>query len=647
MIINLKKYLFIGAENEIADFFLSAQEAGFIEFITIKKKTKDLPESIRKLMESIKVLRKQPVKEPYKKGRGKKGGDAEYAQDIATEVLELTHEIEKLSEEQRFLEAEISRVGPFGNFSFEDILFIEETTKKTIQFYCVKSSKSHEVKDSDSLIYVGTDYDLDYYIGIHDKPVTYPAMIEMHFEKTAGELKNHLEFVKETLYLVGAELKGFAGHLDFLRESLLEKLDIYRLARTQKEAASEIEGRLFSIEGWVPDNKVDELAPLVKGRAVHYEPIIAVETDKIPTYMENKNVNLIGEDLVRVYDIPSATDKDPSGWVVWAFTLFFALIIADGGYGLLFLGLALLLKYKFPKLGGGRGRFIKLLFMLSTSCIIWGILTTSFFGMQFDPKNTISKVSIIAKMAGKKAEFHKGRNDEVHKEWVEKFPDITTSQNGVEMLSKAYVQKGKIRNYVMLDDFSDSILLELSLLIGVIHIALSLLRTLKKKWANIGWVCFAIGGYLYFPVTLKATSMIEFLGWIPKSIASTFGVQLLYGGLGAAIVLALIQKRLKGIGEIANVISVFADILSYLRLYALALASTIMARTFNEIGVGIGLLGGFLIILLGHAINLTLGTMGGVIHGLRLNFIEWYHYSFEGEGRLFNPLRKLKKVKQE
>ncbi|NGX46301.1 MAG: hypothetical protein K940chlam2_01490, partial [Chlamydiae bacterium] len=102
----------------------------------------------------------------------------------------------------------------------------------------------------------------------------------------------------------------------------------------------------------------------------------------------------------------------------------------------------------------------------------------------------------------------------------------------------------------------------------------------------------------------------------------------------------------KGMGEIVQLIQVFADVLSYLRLYALALASTIMARTFNEMGLGIGLVFGAAVILVGHTINILLGTMGGVIHGLRLNFIEWYHYCFEGEGKLFNPLRKLKTTQE-
>ena len=70
-----------------------------------------------------------------------------------------------------------------------------------------------------------------------------------------------------------------------------------------------------------------------------------------------------------------------------------------------------------------------------------------------------------------------------------------------------------------------------------------------------------------------------------------------------------------------------------------------MARTFNaHLGMDLGFVMTFLLILLGHCVNIGLCVMGGVIHGLRLNFLEWYHHCFEGDGRLFNPLR-LKRAK--
>jgi V/A-type H+-transporting ATPase subunit I len=151
-----------------------------------------------------------------------------------------------------------------------------------------------------------------------------------------------------------------------------------------------------------------------------------------------------------------------------------------------------------------------------------------------------------------------------------------------------------------------------------------------------------IGGYLFIPSILNATTILEFMGVISKPVAAALGQQCLYGGLSFALVSAVIQHRLKGLGEIANMVQVFADVLSYLRLYALSLAGAIMASTFNQEGSALGLFVGFIVILAGHVVNMQLALMGGVIHGLRLNFLEWYHYCFDGGGRLFKPLKKLK-----
>jgi V/A-type H+-transporting ATPase subunit I len=86
--------------------------------------------------------------------------------------------------------------------------------------------------------------------------------------------------------------------------------------------------------------------------------------------------------------------------------------------------------------------------------------------------------------------------------------------------------------------------------------------------------------------------------------------------------------------------------LSYLRLFALGLASAQLAVTFNglsqdaaKIG-GVGTLLAILIAVFGHGINFVLAIMGGVVHGLRLNCIEFFNWSLTEEGRPFQPFRK-------
>ena len=147
---------------------------------------------------------------------------------------------------------------------------------------------------------------------------------------------------------------------------------------------------------------------------------------------------------------------------------------------------------------------------------------------------------------------------------------------------------------------------------------------------------------MFFPKILSATSIIHFMGIIPRVEAFEVGQQLFWGGIALALILAFIQNKWAGLIELSKPIELFADILSYLRLYALGLAAMILAGTFNDMGMRLGFAAGFFVILMGHIVNIAVSIMGGTIHGLRLNFIEWYHHSFEGGGKLFNPLKLMK-----
>jgi V/A-type H+/Na+-transporting ATPase subunit I len=639
MIIPIQKHLILGAKEDLDRFFAEAQEKGIIEFISPYAKRKgEVPLPIQHLLDAMRILRKLPVKEPF---RGIL--DLQRAEEISLKILELKAEVERLSEEKRLLEVEIVRVAPFGDFSLEDIDFIERVGHREIQFFCMKSAKAHLTNFSDEVFFITSEYDLDYFLTINKGLKSYPDMIEMRIDRPLGELQTHLGFVKESLHQIETELKGYAGHLDYLHEALVERLNDYHLVTAKKEVAYPLDHvSLFAVEAWVPENKTTLFYSILDGMAVHSEPIAVEEEDKVPTYMENKGAGRIGEDLVGIYDTPATTDRDPSGWVFWFFALFFSMIVADGGYGLLYLGLCLYLKYKYPLLKSSSKRLLKLATILSTGCVIWGVFTTAFFGLQISPKSWLGKLSVMQYLAIDKADYHIAHKDDVYQMWVGQFPSASHATSGQEFLDLVVKEKGGHMDYVALNSFSDSILLEFSLIIGVIHIALSLLRYLWRHWAGIGWVAFMVGSYLYFPSILKATSLVHFLGIVDKPTGEAIGLQLIYTGIAAALLLALIQKRLKGVGEIATLVQVFADVLSYLRLYALGLAGSIMAETFNDIGQGVGLFLGFLVILVGHSVNIMLGIMAGMIHGLRLNFIEWYHYSFDGGGRLFNPLIRLK-----
>ncbi len=102
---------------------------------------------------------------------------------------------------------------------------------------------------------------------------------------------------------------------------------------------------------------------------------------------------------------------------------------------------------------------------------------------------------------------------------------------------------------------------------------------------------------------------------------------------------------------LAGISGAFGDVLSYLRLFALGLASASLAMAFNGMAEdvrqaipGIGFLFGLLILLLGHALNFLLSVSSGFIHGLRLNVIEFFKWGVKDEGNPYRPFEQKESI---
>lgn len=632
---DVKKFLFLGLEEDKDLFFKRAQSQGIIHFIDPNQSGhKEIPQDVQRLTQAIKVLRGLPSRE-----------QEEYygslqADQIVDVILSLYEQNEKLLEEIRLTAVEISRIEVFGNFSFEDIDYIEKKGKCEIQFFCARSTLFDEQPIPENLIYVTSDHGLDYFVAFNDHPVSYDRMIEMKFDHSLEELKKREDAAKNEQHRIEHALKEYAKYNEFLHHALVEKLDCHNLHDVQNYVQQTMGNKLFAVEGWVPENKIDELNTLIDHLHIYFDEIAIEPTDVVPTYLENRGLGRLGEDLVNIYDTPSATDKDPSMWVLGGFALFFAFIIGDAGYGLVYLALALFLRYKYPDLKGTGKRVLNLFTVLCVGCVIWGTLMTSFFGMQIALDNPLRKLSLVQWLAEKKAEYHLVHMDSVAKEWMAKYPELENVKDPHVFVS---FSPDSSQGHIILNRLTDNIMFELALFVGVVHLILSLLRYSLRNWQNLGWVAFLIGAYLYFPYYLKIPSFLNFVGGVDLEKGGVFGFDLMFAGIGVAWVLSIIRHGWTGVFEIMVLIQVFADTLSYLRLYALGLAGAIVGSTINEIASGMPLIIGIVLILISHFVNIILATMSGIIHGLRLNFLEWYHYSFEGGGRQFKPLKLLKR----
>lgn len=638
MRVDVVKYLMVGPSANKDLFFEKAQELGIVEFVSEEGGFKPKSEEVDLFVHALHILRRRVPVEQFTRKEDVRSGVV-----LASDIVDKNERLERAQEEKRVLEKEISRIEVFGDFSLEELHKIEKQSGRVFQFFFTKKSSEIQAPKKEEVFFVGQHFGIDYYVSINKERVSYEGMTEMVIDHSLSDLQNSLAEVNRSIDLFEAELSILAHYKKDVKAALVDALNRAQLYESKEKVQTHFEGGLFTIYGWIAKNKIPLLQKLGDELDVFSEPIALESTDRIPTYLENKGAGKLGEDLVSIYDTPSAFDRDPSIWVFAAFGLFFSMIIGDAGYGMILLALSLFLFKKWGKKPGVARRVIQLSISLSIGCIIWGVLTASFFGISFAPDSKLRSFSVLDWMVDKKAAYLIKEKPAAYGELIKQHPELEKQTEPRSFVMGVIKGEGKVASYPIHEEFADNVMMEIVIFIGAVHLILSLLRYCDRNWASIGWVIFIIGAYLYFPSILKATSLIYYLFGVPPVLGAEVGYYLLLGGIALATILALIEKKWVGLAEPMQVIQVFADVMSYLRIYALALAGVIMAQTFNNIASKAPLIFGILIILAGHGVNFTLALMGGLIHGLRLNFIEWYHYSFEGGGKPFDPLQ-LKKL---
>jgi V/A-type H+-transporting ATPase subunit I len=199
-----------------------------------------------------------------------------------------------------------------------------------------------------------------------------------------------------------------------------------------------------------------------------------------------------------------------------------------------------------------------------------------------------------------------------------------------------------------LNDFTA--MMTLSLLVGCAHLLLAngivAVRShdLARRGPAIGWMVVIVGGLMLY------------LGRAAPPFLHG-GVGLVAAGLLAVLLLGserpirgpadLLPRLLEGAATLTAISKLFGDVMSYLRLFALGLASASLATTFNQLAaqvsrseLALGVPIALLILVLGHGINLLLAIISGFVHGLRLNFIEFFNWGLSGEGIPFRPFIK-------
>ena len=323
--------------------------------------------------EALQYLHDSPVRR-----RALRHGEKVDYEAVVREVLEVRDRSRALAEEREQLHKWIADLEPWGDFELPD--WAQEGDLR-FWFYIVPLYQMERMAAVDlPWRVVARDHRFAYVVVMaSDQPTGMPVPPVPLEPRSLSKLRQRLEQVERDLEELDYRRIGLTLYTDVLRETLDEADD--RAARQQAARRVLEEDHLFAVQGWAPEARAAALRQFGAdyGLAVTIEP--PGPQDKPPTLLANPPALRGGEDLVSFYMTPAYRMWDPSKVVLFAFALFFAMILADAGYGVL-LGVILWAMWK--RLGAtasGRGLRGVMLTLVIFS-IVYGVLLGSYFGVE-------------------------------------------------------------------------------------------------------------------------------------------------------------------------------------------------------------------------------------------------------------------------
>ena len=371
------------------------------------------------------------------------------------------------------------------------------------------------------------------------------------------------------------------------------------------------EGGLVWITGYIPAGETERFVNAAREHGWAWVMDDADENDPgVPTKIRyNKATALIRPVFDILGTVPGYREYDISFWFLAFFALFFAMIIGDAGYGALFLVGTVFLNVRMKKLTN----VTLLLYLLSLTTIVWGALTGTWFGLEGAMNVPFLKALVIPGIANYPEYFH-----------------VTATQ---------------AQNNVMKFCFS----------IGVVQLALACVMNIRRKliqrnlsWvADLGWLLSVCA--LYFMVLYLVIGQKIDLPIVASVIGAGFILVVLFGGMSPDKTFG--QGLKAGLGNtfttFLNTISAFGNVMSYIRLFAVGMASLAIAQSFNDMASGFGgalVIVGIVIMVIGHALNIVMGFLSVVVHGVRLNLLEFSgQLGMEWSGIAYAPFREIKR----
>ncbi|GAA0078322.1 V-type ATP synthase subunit I [Clostridium sp. CTA-5] len=406
--------------------------------------------------------------------------------------------------------------------------------------------------------------------------------------KLIQDYNERISLIESENFLVKEELAGYEENLDSLK---LAYEYYYNLVNRKSVSNNFLKtDKTVLLQGWVPSDKNDTLTKIIKEVLdddfyLNFEEVKEEEIDDVPIKLENNDLNTSFEAVTEMYSLPKYTDIDPTPFVTPFYLVFFGMMVADAGYGLVML-LATLGALKFFNFDNSTKKMVKFFMYLSIPTIIFGLIYGSFFGDLIKFKGLIDTNK-----------------------------DVMT-------------------------------ILALSVVFGAIQIffGLAIKAVVLIKMGKPMEAFMDVGSWVITLVSIGGLAAGNVLNMPTLKTIGTAGAI-----IGSIIIVLTQGRQMKssvgkvsqGLYELYGITSYISDLVSYTRLMAIGLSGASIAGAINMIMHMIPGIGFFifapLIFVLGQVVNLLLSLLSGYVHTLRLTYVEYFSKFYDGGGRAFKP----------
>ena len=534
----------------------------------------------------------------------------------AEEINQCTHEISRLYSAENKLNASLASLLPWAEL---DLPLEQQGTAHTQLMLGTTPAASdaaalrgelQEAAPLSELIDVSQDKDQRYYLlVVHNSDAEAALAALRPHSFSLVRFKDLRGTPRENIDRIRAEIQSLQDQRQDQQERIAARKDqraALQLAQDRahqeinREAVAErflTDGRIFFAEGWIPAEKVQDFSKLLSSFTCAWETADPAEGDAVPTLLKNPKwmdcINMVTE----MYSLPAYNGIDPTPLYFFWYVFFFGFMFADVAYGIIiFLGCLAIIKLFRPK--NTLGRMMHLGLWLGGSTAICGIFVGGFFG------NVLEVI------------YDTFLPNAVMPGWMAKFCS------------------GLIVNPVN----DPMTVLIIAVAIGCVHLIMGQCIHIYMGFRD-GKVSGGVDALLDVVPWWIVFAGIAVIALLGSPVLLIIGVLSLIATQGRHAK-GFFRKLFGGVKSLYDITSWLSDVLSYARLMALMLATSVIAQVFNTLGaLPRNIIVFVLVFLIGHVFNIGVNLIGTYVHAARLQYLEYFGKFYKEGGIPFRPLK--------